>query len=153
MTIFIHPSPTADTRTCDVSKVTQTQLEQSSLAHISDVRLGLEMWQQLLLHAANTHDRDKLTNIDWFYDDFQSGFERHGWWDQHRKVSRHHLAESDGVPENVNLIDVLEYITDCVMAGMARSGSVRPIDLDPKTLQKAFRNTVQLLLDNVVVLK
>ena len=38
--ITIKPSPTADTRTCDWSKVTREQLYVSSVAHLADVRAG-----------------------------------------------------------------------------------------------------------------
>ena len=72
------------------------------------------------------------------------------WWDNHRKVNRHHLLQEDGVPEDVNLIDVMEFIVDCVMAGMARSGSVYPLELDTKVLEKAFTNTVELLKGQIV---
>lgn len=42
-------------------------------------------------------------------------------------------------------------IADCVMAGMARSGSVYALNLNPEVLRKAFDNTVDLLKANVVV--
>jgi len=61
------------------------------------------------------------------------------------------LNMADGVPADVNLLDVLEHITDCVMAGMARSGSVTPLCLPDEVLQKAFANTVELLKSRVVV--
>jgi hypothetical protein len=60
-------------------------------------------------------------------------------------VNRHHLDKADGVPTDVNLIDVLEHIADCVMAGMARSGSVYELKLPDEVLQRAFANTVNLL--------
>jgi hypothetical protein len=43
-------------------------------------------------------------------------------------------------------------IVDCVMAGMARSGDVYPLDIDLKVLQKAFENTTKLLKENVTVI-
>ncbi len=57
----------------------------------------------------------------------------------------------DGVPLDVNLIDVLDFIADCVMAGMARSGSVSPLKLSPELLETAFQNTVVLLQRQVTV--
>ena len=57
----------------------------------------------------------------------------------------------DGIPADVNLIDVLDFIADCVMAGMARSGSVYPLKLSPELLERAFQNTVELLKAQVVV--
>ena len=149
--IKIRPSPTADTRTCDFTKVTKEVLLASSIQHLSDIRAGLGFMAQKLTEAAYRHDHDKLTGIDAFHADFATGFKQHDWWDNHRKVNRHHLTESDGVPDDVNLIDVLDFITDCTMAGMARSGSVRPLTLPPGLLERAFHNTAALLLANVEI--
>jgi hypothetical protein len=145
----IPKSPTADTRTCDFKNVTRTELFESSVQHIHDVQRGLAWFQRALAEAAIRHDTDKLTDIDGFHADFLTGFAQTSWWDRHRKLNRHHLTEDDGVPEDVNLIDVLDFITDCVMAGMARSGSVRPLDISPATLMRAFQNTAELLAAHV----
>jgi hypothetical protein len=134
-----------------VSLVKKETLISSSYGHIEDVSKGLSFFMQMLLDAAVKHDRGKISMIDWFYDDFKTGFKTHGWWDAHRQSTRHHLNYADGVPVDVNLVDVLEYVTDCVMAGMARSGSVYDITLDAAVLQKAFQNTVELLKKQVVV--
>jgi hypothetical protein len=61
------------------------------------------------------------------------------------------LLNEDGIPADVNLIDVLDMIADCVMAGMARSGSVYALKLNPAVLATAFDNTVELLKSEVVV--
>jgi hypothetical protein len=149
--IEIHPSPTADTRTCDFTRVTKETLMESSHQHIRDVRNGMLFFVETLIESGNKHDHDKISGIDHFHSDFTGGFKETGWWDNHRKVNRHHLLQPDGVPEDVNLIDVLDLITDCVMAGMARSGSVYPITIPPEVLQCAFDNTVDLLKSQVVV--
>ena len=47
--------------------------------------------------------------------------------------------------------DVLDFIADCVMAGMARSGSVYELKLPTELLERAFQNTVELLKAQVVV--
>jgi hypothetical protein len=95
------------------------------------------------------HDRDKIDDIDGFFADFKTGFKTRDWWDRHKKMNRHHLAEQ--APLDVTLIDVLEYIADCVMAGMARSGEIYEIDIDPEVLMRAFDNTVELLKNNVTL--
>jgi len=141
--IKIKPSQTADTRTCDFSKVTRETLYASSVQHIGDVR-GAE-------RQAEIHDTDKLTDIEGFHADFLTGFKQTGWWDKHRKLNRHHLQQPDGCPVDVNLIDVLDFIADCVMAGMARSGSVYELKLGPELLERAFQNTVEMLKREVVV--
>jgi hypothetical protein len=66
-------------------------------------------------------------------------------------LNRHHLTKKDGIPDDVNLIDVLDFISDCVVAGMARSGKVYPLELPSELLQRAFDNTVSLLKAEVKV--
>jgi hypothetical protein len=149
--IRIQQSQTADTRTCDYTQVTKEQLYASSVQHIEDVRAALRFFGELLDYAIENHDPDKLTDIDGFHADFVTGFKQTSWWDRHRKLNRHHLTQADGIPTDVNLIDVLDYIADCVMAGMGRSGSVYPLHLTPDLLERAFQNTVTLLKDQVVV--
>lgn len=149
--ITVEKSPTADTRTCDVSKVEKQQLLESSRQHIADVGAALGFFAAKLTEAASVHDYDKLTDIDWFFEDFKTKFEQTGWWDNHRKIHRHHLGQDDGVPDNVNLLDVLEYIADCVMAGMARSGEVYPLELGDDVLRRAFENTAELMKSQVTV--
>jgi hypothetical protein len=151
MPIDIRPSPTVDTRTCDYAAVTKEQLLVSSKQHIRDVREAHQFFSRLIAQAMLDHDTDKLTDIDGFHADFVTGFARTAWWDRHRKLNRHHLEQPDGCPVDVNLIDVLDYIADCVMAGMARSGSVYPLKLGPEILQRAFQNTIDLLQREVVV--
>lgn len=151
--IQISKSQTADTRTCDFANVSRETLLASSRQHISDVVQALAFFQTCLTRAAGEHDYDKLTTIDYFHADFVTGFKQTGWWDNHRHIHRHHLDKHDGVPAQVNLLDVLEHIADCVMAGMARSGSVYELKLSDELLQQAFKNTVELLKSQVIVME
>lgn len=151
--IKIKPSPTADTRSCDWSTVSKDQLCTSSIQHRKDVRAGFDFFITLMRRQGELHDHDKLSDIDGFHADFQTGFERHEWWDKHRKINRHHLLQEDGVPDDVNLVDVLDLIVDCTMAGLARSGDIYPITLSPEVLQRAFDNTCELLKSHVVIEK
>ena len=149
--ISIRKSETADTRTCDFANVTKETLLNSSEQHISDVRRALDFFIAEVYKAGQNHDPDKITDIDGFHADFVTGFAQTGWWDRHRQLNRHHLLQADGIPADVNLIDVLDFIADCVMAGMARSGSVYDLHLPPELLETAFQNTVTLLKQQVVV--
>lgn len=149
--IYIQKSSTADTRTCDFTKVTKEQLLESSRQHIRDVQEAHQFFSRKIAEALLAHDTDKITDIDGFHADFITGFKQTDWWDRHRKLNRHHLTQADGVPADVNLIDVLDFIADCVMAGMGRSGSVYPLKLSPELLETAFQNTVELLKVQVVV--
>jgi hypothetical protein len=149
--ITIQQSKTADTRSCDYANVTKETLLASSEQHIGDVHRALGYFQELIGDAAMRHDTDKITDIDGFHADFVTGFKQTGWWDRHRQLNRHHLLQPDGVRDDVNLVDVLDMIADCVMAGMARTGDVYPLNIDPDVLMRAFQNTVVLLKSNVRV--
>lgn len=152
--IRIQKSPTADTRTCDFANTSKETLLASSKQHIYDVRLALDYFASRVFKAGQEHDTDKITDIDGFHRDFVNGFSEPDyttWWRKHRELNRHHLTHPDGTPVDVNLIDVLDYIADCTMAGMARSGSVYDITLPPELLQRAFANTAAMLKREIVV--
>jgi|SRR6185369_10079524 len=149
--IPIYKSQTADTRTCDFANVTKETLLASSRQHIGDVVKALAFFSSKLTEAAGEHDYDKLTEIEWFHRDFVTGFKQTGWWDNHRIIHRHHIDKSDGIPADVNLIDVIEHISDCVMAGMARSGTVSELKLPDELLQRAFQNTVEMLKKQITI--
>ena len=149
--IKVERSPTADTRTCDHSKVTKSQLLASSQSHIYDVHAGLRHISALLIQAGINHDHDKVSDegLAAFHKDFTTNFETKDWWDNHRKVNRHHLAMADGVPDDVDLVDVVEHVVDCVMAGMARSGEFYMVELPAELLQMAVKNTADKLVAQI----
>lgn len=149
--IVIAPSPTADTRSCDWSKVSIEQLCESSVQHREDVVKAFGFFVRMMQRQAELHDYDKLSDISGFHADFKTGFEQTGWWDTHRKINRHHLLQADGVPDDVNLIDVLDLIADCTVAGLARTGDVFPITISEDVLRRAFDNTCALLRRHVSV--
>lgn len=147
--IKVKASPTAENRIQNHEEVTMQQLLNSSIQHINDVTNAMEFFVKMLRDASKKHDYDKITSIDDFYKSFKSGFKDVEWYESHKKLNRHHLFVEEGIPSDVNLIDVLEMISDCVMAGMSRSGSVYDLNLDVYVLEKAFKNTVELLKKNV----
>lgn len=150
--IRICKSPTADTRSCDPSTVIKSQLKESSRMHIDDVRKGLKFFADMLKDSGSRHDVDKLSDIDGFYCDFAADNIMKGkWYVRHLKVNRHHIDRPAGVPDDVNLIDVLDHVADCVMAGKARTGKVFDVVVPDKVLRKAVKNTVDLLIKNVSV--
>jgi hypothetical protein len=148
-TIVVKKSECADTRTCDWTKVSKNQLLKNSLMHISDVKKGLRYFGELLKEAAKEHDYTKIDNLDEFHDDFSTGFKKTDWWKMHQKKERHHFNTKKYIQKDINLIDVLEQITDGVMAGVARSGKYRKEVPDAKLLLKAYENTAKLLLKKV----
>lgn len=151
--IKIKKSETADTRTAK-EIVTKDKLLASSRSHISDVKQAMKFLIDKMELSASNHDFTKIDNIDEFFNDFydtqtkQLDFTRDGsWWQNHVKTERHHL--NSYCPDDVNLIDVLEMICDCTVAGMARSGKFREFTLSDEILQKALKNTIKLVLDNI----
>ena len=152
--IIIKSSRDADTRTAK-EEVTEQELLDNTLSHISDVQNVGFMIAELLKKQVMDHDHTKIEYIDEFYDNFIRG--KHGekfkdlsWWQVHL-TERHHL--NDSVPEDVNLIDVLEMVIDCTVAGLARSGNVYDITIPQDVLQQAINNTKQLIINNTEVIQ
>lgn len=151
--IRIRKSQCADTRSAR-HLVTKEELMKDTKAHIRDVKRGMDFFAELLQDAGDDHDWTKLKFFDEFYKQFhkaqKTGEWGKGWYDElHLPYERHHLNER--VPEDVDLLDVLEMICDNVMAGMARSGEYRYAELPAGLLETAYKNTVKMLLGQVVV--
>ena len=151
--IIIHPSPTADTRSAD-HPATIEELKKSTEQHIDDVRRGMDFVAKLCRDAGKDHDWTKLRYMPSFFEQFstaqETGVWGNGWYDKiHTIQERHHL--NDRVPKDVNLIDVLEHIVDCVMGGKGRAGVFKPDLLGAGILERAYMNTQKLISDTVVV--
>lgn len=144
-------SQTADTRTCDWSKVAKDTLLESTHNHIHDVRDGFDLIKKRIDQQARNHDRTKLTHIDEFHEDFKTGFKNKSWWEMHQRKERHHFKNSECIPADVDLVDILDQIIDGIMAGMARSGEYRQEPMPPELLQRAYENTVKYVLKHVEV--
>lgn len=149
--IYINKSKEADTRSCDWTLVTKEQLIESTLKHKEDVALGIDLLISKLNEIKELHDITKLTLIDEFHSDFKTGFQQTSWWDIHKKMERHHLHEEDFIQEDVNLLDVLEQLVDAVMAAKARTNNFVKKDLPKGLLEKAYDNTLELMLGKVEV--
>ena len=68
------------------------------------------------------------------------------WYQRHIHTEKHHPTSY--CHEDINLLDVIEMIADCVCAGKARAGEIRAMEIDDEILKKAFQNTVGLI-DNL----
>ena len=151
--IKIKKSPNADSRTAE-GGISKEELLRSTWLHISDVQQALAFMAEKLIGIGLAHDHTKISGIDQFYADFASGrqgadFKQLGWFSGQHLTERHHLT--DRVPDDVNLFDVLERVADITVAGMARSGEVYDDCLDGELLQRAYRNTVDLLKKEIEV--
>ena len=155
--IQIKKSSNADSRTAD-HKITGLELLEQSKQHIQDVKLALMWMRTKLFWAGINHDWTKIKNINEFYHDFaqsqdgfQGDFKQQHWFKDLHLQERHHLT--DWCPDDVNLFDVLERIADCVMAGMARSGSVYEDTISPEIIMRAHKNTIEVLRKDVEIIE
>lgn len=133
----------------DLSKVTKEDLLASTRSHILDVRRGIKFIIHKLVDAAIAHDHTKEERLDAFHEDLTSKFKKNNWLEGHIKEERHHLLRY--TPSDVDLVDILEFLVDGVMAGMARAGYYETREIPDELLQRAFKNTVTKLLDNIEV--
>ena len=155
--IRIVKCSSGDTRTA-AGEVSFEEFERANDLHKSDVRNVMNMLAGDIEDAGREHDRTKKRYEKVFYEQFmetlRSGkddFKEKSWYQEHIRLERHHL--NDHVPDDVDLIDVLEMISDCVCAGLARSGSVREIKIDPEVLEKAVENTAKYIESQCIVVE
>lgn len=102
-------------------------------------------WTKMVEPYESMFYRDLCNTIEGRIDFFD------GEWSRlhYTELERHHLGVF--CPDDVNLIDVIEMLCDCVVAGKARSGDVYDINISDTILQKAVKNTVEILKMCVVV--
>lgn len=145
--IEIKKSPNADSRTA--TNLTIEKLELSTKQHIQDVTKGMEFFAELIKEAGIKHDSQKMNNLDEFFKALTSGNVcQSRWYSDHVHEERHHITRY--VHDDINLIDVIEHIVDCCMAGLARNsdGKVYDLRLPAGVLERAYQNTVELLNKN-----
>ena len=153
--IIVKKTPNADTRSAN-GEMNSTMILKDTEEHKRAVQSGLNAIAQELIFIGEIHDHSKISNIDEFtqalsdHADGTKKIKKSAWWAKHR-MERHHL--NDRVPDDVNLLDVIEMVVDGVVAGKARTGDVYPIELSNDILQKALKNTQELLIKHTVVAK
>lgn len=152
--ITIKKNPNGDTRTAPKG-ITYEQVQKANDMHREDVKNVMLEFAERITYAGEQHDYTKKTQEELFYRDFVdvqengTNFSDGEWYQMHTKTERHHLLTN--CPEDVNLIDVLEMISDCMCAGLTRSGEVRDIEIDDEILRKAVKNTAELVKSFVTV--
>lgn len=148
--IILQDSSNGDSRTSKESPSFE-EIRNAVNIHIGDVDKALEYWKSLLSEKQGNHDWTKLDNFEDEYgylvhngvkDDV---FLKSEWWHKHITKERHHLQFY--VPQDVNLIDVLELISDRVVAEKGRTGEIikEYLEIDKNILVEAYWNTVRLL--------
>ena len=131
------------------------EFHRSNAEHCENVREMMVNFAEDIKWQGKKHDwtKEEEPYTSMFYRDLcntiegKMKFEDGEWSKLHYATERHHLLRN--VPDDVNLIDVIEMIADCVCAGMARSGRVRPLEIDESILMKAVNNTVKLMAESV----
>lgn len=151
-TIIIEKNPNGDTRTAP-KDISFEQFKKANDMHRADVNAVMKYLAHLVHMAGLKHDYTKKSDEELFYDNFLStminntNFVEDEWYQLHVNTERHHLFSR--CPEDVNLIDIIEMIADCTCAGLARSGEVRDLEISTNILEKAVKNTVQLIVNQI----
>ena len=154
MKVVIHKNPNGDTRTAPKG-ITFEQFQEANDSHIADVRAVMDEIGTMFCENGEKHDWTKKAEEKMFYGDFLEtmaggiDFVSGKWYQHHVNTERHHLLSR--CPEDVNLLDVIEMIVDCVCAGKTRSGEIRGLEITPEILETAMKNTVKLIDDMTVV--
>lgn len=134
------------------------QLLRDTNQHRQDVGKVLGELSLYLFERGVAHDWSKLAFFEQFSQDTLErqdtpDFKSRPWYKIHTTKERHHINAN--VPEDVDLIDLLEMIVDCVVAGKTRSGEVNNdfLILKDNILEDAYWNTVKKITDTVIVEK
>ena len=116
--------------------------------HINDVQKGCAFIANKIIEAGINHDYTKIPTIDDFMEEPQFGKETK-WYQAHINNERHHLNVR--CPDDVTLIDVIEKLVDCTMAAIARKGYMTEDIISDEILQKAYKNTVEMLKREIII--
>ena len=99
-------------------------------SHTEAVKSLMHMIAMEIILRAEYHDHTKFE-----YEDLT--------FEEHMSLERHHLNLPSGVHKDVNVIDLVEFICDCVSAGAQRSHSLdfKYLKVDESLLQDIVNNT------------
>ena len=145
-----------NTTNLEEENVTNYVLLMDTIQHITDVNKTLTMLSNHIQDVGSEHDWTKLEYFTEFATDvserkYTPDFKSRDWYRIHTGLERHHINAK--VPDNVNLFDILENITDCIVAGKSRTGKVdyNYLVLSQSIINTAYWNTVKLIDDNVKI--
>lgn len=153
MVVEINKLPNTNSREAKKGNISFEDFSNEINIHREDVKNVLYFFASKLEEAGDKHDWTKKERERQFYDSFTAAkekgldFKKDAWYKYHVTTERHHIASH--VAKDINLIDVIEMISDCCCAGLARSGEIRDIEIKPDVLMKAFNDTVQLTKDSI----
>ena len=152
--VVVIRNSNGDTRSADKIPSFE-EFQKANDMHIRDVSTVMNNIGNEIIKRGDIHDWTKKEKEDLFYREFietlKDGkkFTDGEWFNYHINTERHHLTRKP--VEDINLIDVLEYISDCYCAGKARSGNVYPLTISDSDLRKAFENTCKLVDESISI--
>lgn len=146
--IQIVKNPNGDTRTAP-KDVSFEDFARANDMHINDVKSVMRELAARLYESSAKHDYTKKTHEHIFYRDFLAtmndgaDFVNGEWYQLHVHEERHHPLSF--CHKDFNLLDLIEMCVDCTVSGIARSGSVRPMEVSTEIMQLALDNTSKLV--------
>ena len=149
---IIYKNSNGDTRTAP-KNVTFKEFQKANDMHREDVKNTMNEIALLLMEKGKKHDWTKKDYEEMFYNNFLStlnngtNFIEDEWYQLHIEKEKHHLTSK--CHDDVDLLDVIEMVVDCVCAGKARSGEIRGLEINQEILGKALKNTVKKINEMV----
>ena len=149
---IIYKNSNGDTRTAP-KNVTYKEFQKANDMHREDVKNTMNEVAFLLMEKGKKHDWTKKDYEEMFYNNFLStlnngtNFIEDEWYQLHIEKEKHHLFSK--CHDDVDLLDVIEMVVDCVCAGKARSGEIRGLEINQEILDKALKNTVKKINEMV----
>ena len=149
---IIYKNSNGDTRTAP-KNVTFKEFQKANDMHREDVKNTMNEIAFLLMEKGKKHDWTKKDYEEMFYNNFLStlnngtNFIEDEWYQLHIEKEKHHLFSK--CHDDVDLLDVIEMVVDCVCAGKARSGEIRGLEINQEILDKALKNTVKKINEMV----
>ena len=146
--IKIKRNPNGDTRTVE-KPASFKDFHKANIEHIETVNKVMRLLAAMLSNQGFYHDHTKLEYEDEFYENYldaiinKKDFISNTWYQKHVHEEKHHPFSY--CHDDINLLDIIETIVDCVCAGKARSGKIRSLEFDEEILKKAVANTVKLV--------
>lgn len=125
-----------------------TEFNKANQSHINNVRSVMNIICSELSARAASHDNTKI------YDPYRSqfyvdvcnsingliNFNNGAWIREHYDKERHHVDRY--VPEDVDLIDIIETLVDVVVSGFERNGAAGTVSINGTVLNQAIQNTL-----------
>ena len=152
--VIIKKNPNGDTRTAPKG-ISFEEFHEANVSHIGDVQAVMKRLSDQLRLNGYQHDYTKLDYEREFYNNFVdtinngTDFVSNTWYQKHIDLEKHHPFSK--CHDDINLLDIIETIVDCVCAGMARSGEIRSLEFNEEIVKKAIDNTVALVYNLIEV--